>query len=61
MEEVINRIIIAMDDLTPDQIRKLKNVLTINLSEKYSGKNEIVKDKNGWEIILKNYLCCKKA
>lgn len=60
MEEVINRIIIAMDDLTPDQIRKLKNVLTINLSEKYSGKNEIVKDKNGWEIILKNYLCCKK-
>lgn len=60
MEEVINRIIIAMDDLTPDQIRKLKNVLIINLSEKYPGKNEIVKDKNGWEIILKNYLCCKK-
>lgn len=60
MEEVINKIVNAMDDLTPEQIRKLRNVLVINLNNQPSQKNEVSIGIENWEQIIKNYLGCKK-
>lgn len=60
MEEVINRIVNAMDDLTPEQVRKLRNVLVINLSGQREQKNEVSTGLSSWEILLNNYLGCKK-
>jgi len=60
VEEVINKIVNAMDDLTPEQIRKLKNVLVINLSGQYEQKNEICAGLSSWERLVNNYLGCKK-
>lgn len=60
LEEVINKIVDAMDDLTPEQIRKLKNLLVINLSERSMQKKEVSTALSSWEIVLKNYLGCKK-
>lgn len=60
MEEVINKIVNAMDDLSPEQIRKLRNVLIINLNNQPSPKNEVSTGFESWEQILKNYLGCKK-
>lgn len=60
MEETINKIVNAMDDLTSEQVRKLRNVLIINLSGKFGSKNEISTDLSSWEVLLNNYLGCKK-
>lgn len=60
MNETINKIVNAMDDLTPEQIRKLKNVLIINLCDQPVVKRELSTNLESWEQILKNYLGCKK-
>ena len=60
MEETISRIVNAMCDLTPEQARKLRNVLIINLSNQSNFKNEVSVGTESWEQILKNYLGCKK-
>ena len=60
LEEVINKILNAMDDLTPEQVRKLRNVLIINLSNQSDSRNEVSTGGESWEQILKNYLGCKK-
>lgn len=60
MEEIINKIINAMDDLTPEQVRQLRNVLIINLSNQAVPKNEVSTSTKSWEQIIKNYLGCKK-
>ena len=60
MEETINRIVNAMCDLTPEQARKLRNVLIINLSNQSNFKNEVSVGTESWEQILKKYLGCKK-
>lgn len=60
MDELINKIVNAMDDLTPEQIRKLKNVLIINLNDQLKRKNEVSTDPSDWEQVLNHYLGCKK-
>lgn len=60
LEEIINKIVNAMDDLSPEQVRKLKNVLIINLSNQSDLKGEVSVGIENWELILKNYLGCKK-
>ena len=60
LEEIINKIINAMDDLTPEQVRQLRNVLIINLSNQAAPKNEVSTSTKSWEQIIKNYLGCKK-
>jgi len=59
-ENVINKIVNAMDDLTAEQTRKLKNVLIMNLSGQSSLKNEMSTNPSNWEMLLNNYLGCKK-
>lgn len=60
MDELINKIVNAMDDLTPEQIRKLKNVLIINLNDQLKLKNEVSTCPSDWEQVLNHYLGCKK-
>lgn len=60
MDELINKIVNAMDDLTQEQIRKLKNVLIINLNDQLKRKNEVSTCPSDWEQVLNHYLGCKK-
>lgn len=62
MEQMINKVMAAMHDLDPEQLRRLENVLVIQLQDYENRKRgtEITTSLNGWEQILNHYLGCKK-
>lgn len=62
MEELITKILTAMQELSTEQLRKLENVLVIELKEYEDRRNgtELSVNPHEWESILYHYLSCKK-